>query len=86
MITNGTLTVGTTPTRIDGRASGSVLLILHNNDNTDALYIGDESVTTSNGVALAKLERIQMVLHPLEQIYVVSSKNGHTLSWLRQEN
>lgn len=86
MITNGTLTVGTAAIRIDGRAAGSVLLILHNNDNTDALYIGDESVTTSNGIALAKLERIQMVLHPLEQIYVVSSKNGHTLSWLRQEN
>ena len=86
MITNGRLTVGTTPTRIDGRAAGSVLLMLHNNDNTHALYIGDESVTTSNGLALAKSERIQMVLHPLEQIYVVSSQNNHTLSWLRQEN
>lgn len=86
MITNGTLTVGTTPTRIDGRAAGSVLLVLHNNDNTDALYIGGEGVTVANGVTIAKSERIQMVLHPLEQIYVVSTKEGHTLSWLRQEN
>jgi len=86
MITSGILSVGTTPTRIDGRAAGSVLLTLSNNDNTDAVYLGDVDVTVGNGVPLLKLERLQMVLHPLEQIYVVSSKTGHTVSWIRQEN
>lgn len=86
MITNGVLSVGTVASRIDGRAAGSTLLTLHNNDNTDAIYIGGESVTVANGVTVAKSERIQMVLHPLEQLYVISTKNGHSVSWLRQEN
>lgn len=86
MITSGTISVGTAATRIDGRAAGSTLLTLHNNDNTDAIYIGDENVSHLNGLTVAKSERIQMVLHPLEQIYVVSTKNGHSVSWLRQEN
>lgn len=86
MITSGIISVGTTPTRIDGRAAGSVLLTLSNNDNTDAVYLGDASVTVGNGVPLLKLERLQLVLHPLEQIYVVSVKEGHTVSWIRQEN
>jgi len=86
MITNGVLSVGTAASRIDGRAAGSTLLTIHNNDNTDAVYLGDENVTTVNGLVVAKSERIQMVLHPLEQLYIISSKNGHTVSWLRQEN
>lgn len=86
MITNGVLSVGTAASRIDGRAAGSTLLTLHNNDNTDAIYLGGEDVTTANGLPVAKSERIQMVLHPLEQLYVISTKNGHSVSWIRQEN
>lgn len=86
MITNGVLSVGTVASRIDGRAAGPTLLTLHNNDNTDAIYLGGETVTTADGVTVAKSERIQMVLYPLEQLYVISTKNGHSVSWLRQEN
>jgi hypothetical protein len=86
MITNGVLSVGTAASRIDGRAAGSTLLTIHNNDNTDAIYLGDENVTTVNGLVVAKSERIQMVLHPLEQLYIISTKNGHSVGWLRQEN
>ena len=86
MITNGIISVGTTPTRIDGRAAGSTLLTLHNNDNTHKIYLGGEDVTTANGLPVAQSERIQMVLYPLEQLYLISTQNGHTVSWIRQEN
>lgn len=86
MITNGVLSVGTAASRIDGRAAGSTLLTLHNNDNTHAIYLGGEDVTTANGLPVAKSERIQMVLYPLEQLYVISTQNNHTVSWIRQEN
>lgn len=86
MITHGVLTVGTAPSRIDGRAAGSTLLMLHNVDNTDALYLGGEGVTINDGLALLKEETVQMVLHPLEQLFVVATKEGHKLSWIRQEN
>ena len=86
MITNGVLSVGTAASPIDGRATGSTLLTLHNNDNTHKIYLGGEDVTTANGLPVAQSERIQMVLYPLEQLYVISTQNGHTISWIRQEN
>ena len=59
--------------------------MVHNDDQTDAVYIGDHTVTTSNGLQLAKGERLDMVLHPLEELYAVATKTGHMISFLRQD-
>ncbi len=53
-------------------------------DNTQAVYIGGEGVTPLNGMIIEKLDTLQFTLNPLEQIYAVSTKLGHTISYLRQ--
>jgi hypothetical protein len=42
-------------------------------------------MTTSNGLQLGKGERLDMVLHPLEELFAVATKTGHMISFLRQD-
>jgi hypothetical protein len=84
-ILSGNTTVGTTATLIDGVAwQNPVLLHIHNNDNTDAVYIGGPDVTTSNGLRLQKLDSLEITLHQANQIYCVSAKSDHIVSWIAQ--
>jgi heptaprenylglyceryl phosphate synthase len=85
-LTSGTVSVGTAATLIDGSASSNPThLHIHNNDNTDAVYIGGSNVTTSNGLMLQKLDDIEIILRPGNLIYAVSAKSGHVLSYLKQD-
>lgn len=84
MITSGQVTIGTVATAIDGVWQNPSRITIHNVDNTDALYIGNGTVTLANGLVLRKEETLQFELEPLEQIYAVSGKTGHVVSWLRQ--
>jgi hypothetical protein len=82
---SGTTTVGTAATLIDGVAyNNPVLLHIHNNDNTDSVYIGGPDVTTSNGLKLVKEDSIEITLHQANTIYCVSAKSGHVVSWIAQ--
>jgi len=81
---SGQLTVGTVPSRIDGISNNPVILHIHNNDNTDNLYLGNESVTTSTGMILSKLDSIELTMHQGNTVWVVSSKAGHQASWIAQ--
>jgi hypothetical protein len=83
---SGNTTVGTAATLIDGIAwHNPVLLHIHNNDNTDAVYVGGPDVTTSNGLKLLKLDSLELTLHQANQIYCISSKTDHTVSWIAQK-
>jgi len=84
VLSNGRLTVGTVAAAIDGVYNQYARMILHNDDNTDAVYIGAAGVTTSTGLVLQKEQTIDIGLGPLEQLYAVSTKAGHTISFLRQ--
>ena len=84
VISNGALSVGTVATAIDGVWTNPSVITIHNNDNSDAVYLGGTDVTITTGLQLVKLESYQFTLQPLEQIYCVSNKNGHTISWMRQ--
>lgn len=83
-VSSGQLTVGTVPTLIDGTYHTNFRLWIHNVDNTDALFLGDSNVTTATGMVLQKEQTIELEMNPLERIYVVSAKTGHTLSYLKQ--
>lgn len=83
-ISSGQLTIGTTATIIDGTYNSNFRLIVHNNDNTDAVYLGGPDVTTANGLQLLKQETLQLEMNPLESVYAVSGKAGHTISYLKQ--
>jgi len=84
MITSGQTTIGTAATLIDGLEVNPFRLHLHNNDNTDAVYLGGSAVTISNGLVLQKLDSIELIVNPLEALYAVSTKAGHVVSWLKQ--
>ncbi len=83
-ITSGVITVGTVASIIDGTYNSNFRLIVHNNDNTDAVYIGGPDVTTANGLRVLKEESIQLEMNPLESVYAVSGKAGHSISYLKQ--
>lgn len=84
MLSAGTTVVGVVPVLVDGLSVNPFRLHLHNNDNTDAIYLGGSTVTTANGLQLAKEDSIELILNPLEALYAVSTKAGHVLSWLKQ--
>lgn len=84
MITTGQAAIGLTATAIDGVSTTESKITIHNNDNSTGIWIGGADVTTANGLLLLKEQSYQFDLKPLEQIYAISTKTGHVISWLKQ--
>lgn len=85
-LSSGQVTVGTAAVIIDGPASANPIhLHIHNQDNTDAVYLGGSAVTTSNGLMLQKLDDLEIILNPGNTIYAVSTKAGHVISYIKQD-
>lgn len=84
MLSSGTTVVGTTATLVDGLSVNPFRIHLHNNDNTDAVYIGGSAVTINDGLKLNKEDSVELIINPLEALYAVSAKAGHVISWLKQ--
>lgn len=83
-ITSGQITVGTSAVQVDGSSANPSRLHVHNNDNTNSIFLGGSSVTTSTGLQLLKLDSIELELNAGESLYAVSASGSHTISWLRQ--
>jgi hypothetical protein len=83
-ITSGVITVGTVPSIIDGTSNSNFRLIIHNNDNTNAVFLGGSDVSILTGLQLLKQETIQLEMNPLESVFAISDKAGHTISYLKQ--
>lgn len=86
---SGRTTVGTAATVIDGVLTGSEAgnpyrLFIHNNDNTDSVYLGGSGVTTTAGLMVDKGVMIQLTVSPTDLLYAVSSKAGHIISWMTE--
>ena len=84
-IQTGQVSVGTTATRILGANGNFGHVILHNDDNTDTVYIGGTGVTTTTGLRLSKLEHHDFDIMPATELYAVSSKSGHVVSYMLQQ-
>jgi hypothetical protein len=84
VITSGQASIGLTATAIDGVWQNPSRITIHNNDNSTNIWLGGTNVTTANGLLLLKEQSYQFDLEPLEQLYAVSEKTGHIISWLRQ--
>lgn len=84
MLSSGTTVIGTTPTLIDGLSVNPFRIHIHNNDNTDAIYLGGSAVTVNDGLKMLKEDSIDLIINPLEALYAVSIKAGHVVSWLKQ--
>lgn len=86
---SGQTTIGTAATVVDGVLIGEYAgnpyrLMIHNNDNTDAVYIGGSAVTTSTGLKMDKGVMVQLTVSPTDLLYAVSTKAGHVISWLTE--
>ena len=86
---SGHATIGTAATVIDGVLTGHdagnpYRLFIHNNDNTDSVYLGGSAVTTSTGLMVDKGVMIQLTVSPTDLLYVVSTKAGHIISWMTE--
>ena len=83
-ITTGHITVGQTPTLIDGTSNSDFKLWIHNADNSQKVYLGGSNVSVGTGFGLEKLQTIQLDMYPLNQIYAISAQAGHIIHWLKQ--
>ena len=82
-ISNGQITVGLTPVMIDGLSEMPYRILIKNLDDAADAYIGNQNVTINNGYRLGKGEVVQLVINPLDAIYVVSNKTNHRMCWIR---
>jgi hypothetical protein len=83
-ISSGVITVGTVPSIIDGTFNSNFRIMVHNNDNTDAVYLGGPDVSVATGFKLDKGIILQLEMNPLESVYAISGKAGHIISYLKQ--
>lgn len=83
-VSTGQVTVGTVATQLDGTSASMWQIHIHNHDQTDALYIGNGDVSPTTGLQLPKLDSIELTMNPGETLYVVSTKTGHVMSYLKQ--
>jgi hypothetical protein len=82
-ISSGQQVIGLTPIAIDGVSTNPYRLHLHNNDNTKALFVGNDNVTIANGMKIDGGTVLEFIISPNQQLYVVSETGTHTISWLR---
>lgn len=83
-ISTGHTTVLATPSQIDGQSPNPSRIRIFNASNHKTVYIGNETVTTTNGFGLTKLEQLDITLNPGEALYVVADAPGATIEWIRQ--
>ena len=82
-IITGQTSVGTAVVKIAGNYGDAVTLHMHLSDNTDNVYIGSSSVTTSNGLKLQKQQHVDIDLGQNDAIYALASATGpFTITWL----
>lgn len=82
-VITGQLSVGTaTPTQVNQPSVHSLFVHIHNNDNTNNLLLGGADLNLSNGMILPKLDSIDVILQPLDILYLLSSNGTITASYL----
>lgn len=84
-VTNGSQTVGTVATQVDGVSTAWTHIHIRNNESTKTLYVGNTGVTAANGFPIDKLTTIEFDLPPLATLHMVSDSGEHKVSWLRIE-
>lgn len=86
---SGQTSIGTAATVIDGVLIGAnggnpYRLMIHNVDNTNAVYIGGSAVTTSTGFQVDKGAIIQLTVSPGDLLYAVSNNSNLNICWLTE--
>ena len=84
VLANKQVTVGTDPTLvINGNTDGCYVNV---KAGASVVYIGDSSVSISNGYELEEGEAISLILGPNEELYAVVEQDPTTLFFLATMN
>jgi hypothetical protein len=82
MIITGQLTVTTTRAKVDGTSPSPCTLVIHNS-GTNAVVLGNDTVTANDGFELHTNSTIQIPMPAGESLYAVASSGNHDISWMR---
>jgi hypothetical protein len=80
-ITNGSISVGTAATLVSHAGVNPGTLHISNLDNTDTVFVGGATVTTTTGHALPKSASEDFDIYPSQSFYAISTKSGHSVSF-----
>lgn len=83
-LSSAQVTVTTSPTLLVAASSSPVLVHLHLHDNTDNVFLGDSTVTTSTGMRLIKQDSFEISLAPGNELYAIITTATATVSVLKQ--
>jgi hypothetical protein len=74
-VSNSSVSVGTAVTEVSGPSIRTKLVYLQDGDydNETAVYVGGDSVTTSNGVKLSKTNTTVFQLNADDALYAIGS-------------
>ena len=78
------VTVTTSPTLLVAGETNPILVHLHLHDNTDNVYIGNSTVTTSTGLRLVKQDSFEINLAPGNALYAIITTSTATVSIIKQ--
>lgn len=81
-ITQGQVAVGTAAVQLNNPQAMPGIVHITNQDNTDTVFVGRAAVTTSNGHGILKSDSIDLQIFADQVLYAISTKGGHTVSWL----
>jgi hypothetical protein len=81
-INTGQATITTTRVQIDGTSTSPYQLVLHNS-GTNAIYLGNETVTADDGFNLHTNTTLILNLPPLSALFAIAASGSHELSWMR---
>jgi hypothetical protein len=81
-ITSGSASVGTAATQLNNSQAAPGFMHISNLDNTDAVFVGGAAVTPGTGHGIAKSSEIDVQIFAGQVLYAVSTKAGHSVSWL----
>jgi hypothetical protein len=83
-LSSSQVTVTTSPTLLVAAETNPILVHLHLQDNTDNVYIGNSSVTTSTGLRLIKQDSFEINLAPGNSLYAIITTSTATVSFVKQ--
>ena len=83
-IYTGQVTVGITPTAIDGADRNPIRIHVHNLDNTRSIWVGAADVSSTTGFPLFKLDSLELILNPNETLYAITDSGTVSLAYFKQ--
>jgi len=75
-MTTAQISVTTSPTLLCAANAMSQRVTVHNNENSQQIFIGDSGVTTSTGIHLDGKEERQIILNPGEGLWGISANTS----------